>query len=328
MYQFIKQMPKLELHCHLDGSVPLHTLKKLAIKEGIDPNIMDLIPVNHEVTSLNDYLQSFDYALSVLQSKNNLEEATYAIIKEVNKENVKYIELRFAPLLHLDQGAKVEDIVQGVVEGLQRGCKEFDVQVNLIIICMRHHDNEKNIELVKLINRLDIDKSFIRAYDFAGNEEDSANDNIQSIISEMRDDISLTIHSGECGCVHNVYQAVKLGAKRIGHGVAVKQAIENLELFKENNTHFEICPTSNIQTKAIEKIVDLPIKEFMEENISFSINTDNRTVSNTTLTDEFFKVQQVFNLSKNDLRKIILTAAEASFTDEIEQKQLLKKLRF
>lgn len=312
---YIETMPKAELHCHLDGSIPIDTLYKLAERNNLEPKMMDNVIAPENCQNLRDYLKSFDSALTVLQTKENLIDASYALIESVSQENVKYIEIRLAPLLHTREGLKVEEIIEYVSEGVNKAVQDFDIFVNLLICCMRNHENEVNNKLVKDIHK--INNKLVVGFDFAGNEVDNANESIGEITELIKDNgFQLTLHSGECGCAHNIAQAIELGATRIGHGVAINNQTDLLPLVKKKDIHFELCPTSNYQTKAISSYGEFPLKLFLDNGISCSINTDNRTVSNTSLSKEFNLVKKIFGLTNQEILQLSLNAIRYSFAEK------------
>lgn len=309
---YIEKMPKAELHCHFDGSIPIKTLYKLAVRNNIDPNIMDNVFAAKKCDNLNDYLNSFDSALTVLQTKEDLIDATYDLIESVSQENVKYIEIRLAPLLHIRGGLTVEEVINHVTEGVKKANQNFDIFVNLLICCMRNHKSVTNSKLISDTYKSNND--LIVGFDFAGNEEDGANEFISDLTESIKGfGFQLTLHSGECGCAHNIAQAINLGATRIGHGVAIRDKTDLISLVQEKDVHFELCLTSNYQTNAITDYHDFPLRLFLDNNISCSINTDNRTVSNTTLTKEFKKVKKIFEITNEEIYKLSINAIEHSF---------------
>lgn len=317
----IKQLPKIELHCHLDGSIPLTTLTGLAKKEGLSPNSMEAAVLREPCESLKEYLRCFDVILQVLQTQENLIEATYDTVKAIAEENVRYLELRFAPLFHLEQGLSVEEVIQAVIKGARLAMDEEEIYVNLLICGMRHHSEEVNLDLLNQVSQ--INSEYVVGFDFAGDEAAVGNEVIAPIVQAARlKGLNITLHSGECGCPHQVVEAIKIGASRIGHGVAIKDDPEALALCVEKQVLLEMCPTSNLQTRAIESIEAYPIRDFMEKGVLCSINTDNRTVSNTTLTDEYLLLNQYFKLSYQEFLSLNLNAIQAAFTSPQIKKEV------
>ncbi|MDO4680574.1 MAG: adenosine deaminase [Aerococcus sp.] len=322
---YIETMPKAELHCHLDGSVPLETLEALTTEAGLDIDMASLAIAPKRCEDLKEYLTAFNTILQVLQTADQLKRATIAIIEAVAKEHVRYIELRFAPLLHTEQGLSVPEVIDAVMSGIREAGPKNHVYINLILCHMRHMDQATQLRLVEAIQNHPVPE--VVAFDFAGNEPDHANDEIGPVATAgIEAGYALTLHSGECGCVENVVAAIHLGATRIGHGVAIEQSEEALQLARDRHIHMEVCPTSNYQTGAINSIVDSHLQTLMDWGISCSINTDNRTVSNTTLTQEFMQVQEAFNLTQTDIYQLSCQAMRAAFAKATVKDEILHEM--
>lgn len=321
----IKILPKAELHCHLDGSISLATLKKLAIKENVPIETIDKVVAPKKCYDLKEYLESFDIVLPLLQTEENLTLASYDLVEQVGKENVCYIEIRFAPLLHQQKGLSIEQIIRAVTKGIFEAQKKYDVHVNLLISAMRHHTEQDNIALINSIKEINSD--LVVGFDFAGDEKIGANEEIKDVTSlAIQSGLNLTLHSGECGCVQNVIEAVQLGATRIGHGVAIKDSEEAIDYCIENDVLLELCPTSNIQTNAIEDWADYPLRLFLDKGVKCSINTDNRTVSQTTLSQEYELLLEHCQLTFSEMKQLNVNAINASFATPLLKEQLLQRL--
>lgn len=322
----VHQLPKVELHCHLDGSIPMATLKEFARKDGVSEEELAKAYAPESSENLAEYLESFDIILQFLQTKENLTKATHDLIAEVSSENVVYIEIRFAPLFHVAKGLTVTEVIHAVTEGVSLALKTYPIHVNLLICAMRHHSNETNTTLLNTIASMN--SPHIVGFDFAGNEESNANDSISEVTNAVHEQgLSLTLHSGECHCARNVVTAVQLGAKRIGHGVAIQHDPEAMLVCKENGTLLEMCPTSNIQTKAVESWNEYPLTTFMDAGLLCSINTDNRTVSKTTLTEEFMKLHHYVELTYEGMFELTLNAIKHSFAEPSLKRQMEQTIR-
>ncbi|CAM3190352.1 adenosine deaminase [Streptobacillus ratti] len=321
--EVVKKLPKVELHCHLDGSIPIETLYKLAIKEGIEAKEMNKVFAPKKCTDLKSYLNCFDVVLEVLQTKENLAEAAYSVVKEVYKENVKYIEIRFAPLLHTRKGLSIKEVVLAVSEGIKKAQLEVDVKVNILICALRHHKTEANNRLLEEVEKLNI----IAGFDFAGDEKNYSNSVIKETALKVKEkNLKLTLHSGECGCAQSVVEAIHLGATRIGHGVAIKDDTEIMKYIANSDVLLEICPTSNVQTDAVKSIEEYPFRILMENGVKCCVNTDNRTVSNTTLTDEYMLLNEYFGLTYEEMEKLNINAIKFSFADEEIKENVLENI--
>ena len=313
-------MIKIELHCHLDGSLNLNFVEEMLREEGIyleREKLEKELSVSEDCTSLTEYLEKFALPLRCLQTKEGLRRASYELVCDVAKEDVKYIEVRFAPMLSREKGLTCEEVIASVVEGLQKGQEECGVYASAIVCAMRHHSLEQNMEMLKAARPF-VGKG-VCALDLAGDESAFPTELFRPLFEQAKKwEIPFTIHSGECGSVDNVREAIALGAKRLGHGIALEKSKELRELCKANKIGIEMCPTSNLQTKAVEGIEKYPLEQFLKEGLLVSIHTDNRTVSKTTLEKE----QTYF--SEDVIRICMRNAIETAFTTE-EVKQELKE---
>lgn len=313
--QTLEKLPKVELHCHLDGSVPMDVLMELAEEEGLPQEMMKKAIAPEDCEDLKDYLSSFEVILSVLQTEKSLEKAAYAVIKEANRENVKYLELRFGPLLHQAKGLTTTETIRAVRRGMKKATEEFPIVVNLLVCALRNHTEEENRELFREV--YETSSNLVAGIDVAGDEAHYPNECVSTSVSEAKmNGFHITIHSGECGCAHNVLTAMHMGATRIGHGVAVKDDPAAIEKVKANNVLLELCPTSNIQTRAVSGWEDYPLRQFLNEGLQVSISTDNRTVSNTTLTDEFMHCIEHCGVTCQEIEKMSKAAMTHSFANE------------
>ncbi|MFI8578268.1 adenosine deaminase [Rossellomorea aquimaris] len=323
-------MPKIELHCHLDGSVRPETIIDIAKREGIHIPSFDIEEMKEELIapldceSLDEYLEKFSIPNAVMQSKENLKRITYELYEDAAKENVKYMEVRFAPLLHTQKGLSVEEIIGSVIEGMKEAEEQFDIKGNIILSCMRTMSAERAFEVVEH------GKSFLGkgvvAIDLCASEEEGfCGKFIEPIALAREYGYRVTIHAGETGVGKNVLEAVEwLGAERIGHGVYITDCPEAYQVVKEKQIVLEICPTSNVQTKAVNQFRDHPLYDFHRDGIKITINTDNRTVSDTTMAKECELVWGEFAMSDEDYREIYMNSVEACFASD-EVKEGLKK---
>lgn len=326
-----KKLPKIELHCHLDGSVRPETIIELAKIEGIKLPSYDIETIKNimiapmECTSLNEYLEKFEIPVAIMQSKENLKRITYELMEDSAKENIKYIEIRFAPLLHTNKGLSSEEIIQSVLEGIKEGEKNYDIKGNLILSFLRHMPAETIYEVIEAGKKYLGDG--VVAIDLCASEDKGFCEKfIQPFLLGKEYGYKVTIHAGETGIGENVLDAVQmLGAERIGHGIHIKNCKEAYDIVKEKNIVLEMCPTSNVQTKAVDSFEVHPILDFHKDGIKVTINTDNRTVSNTTLTKECHVIKDNFNIDLDIYKNIYFNSVNAAFIDR-QTKENLKNL--
>ena len=325
-------LPKIELHCHLDGSLRPETIIDIALKDGIQLPSYERNELQKELIapleceSLDDYLKRFALPNLVMQSKENLRRITFELFEDAAKENVKYMEVRFAPLLHTLKGLDVEEIIQAVLEGMKAAAKRFDIRGNIILSCMRTMPVESAFEVVEK-GRKFLGKGVVAIDLCASEEEGFCRRFIEPIALARNYGYRVTIHAGETGVGKNVLEAVELlGAERIGHGVFIKDCPEAYTIVKDRQVVLEMCPTSNVQTKAVRDYREHPIYLFHKDGIKVTINTDNRTVSDTTMTKECQIVNSEFNLSEEDYTQIYVNSVEASFADKETKEWCLSRL--
>lgn len=323
-------LPKIELHCHLDGSVRPETIIDIAQKDNIIIPCFDIELIKKELIaplecqSLDEYLKKFSIPNLVMQSKENLRRIAFELLEDSAKENVKYIEIRFAPLLHTAGGLSIEEVIESVLEGIKEGEVLYDIKGKLILSCMRTMSVDKAFEVVEKGKRF-LGKGVV-AIDLCASENEGFCERfLEPIALARKYGYRVTIHAGETGIGKNVLEAVELlGAERIGHGVYIKDCIEAYEIVKDKKITLEMCPTSNVQTKAVKAFKEHPIYDFYKDGIKVTVNTDNRTVSNTNMTKECNIVFDEFNIDYEDYKEIYLNSVEACFADE-ETKEKLKK---
>lgn len=323
-------LPKIDLHCHLDGSVRPQTIIELANLQNVtipsqDINeISELMIAPETCQNLEEYLMRFDLPLSVMQTEAGIERISFELFEDAAKENVKYFEVRFGPQLHQLQGLNFDQIIGSAVKGMKRAEAMYDIKGNYILSILRTMD-KGNINQVIDAGAAYLNNGVV-AFDLAGAELPGfCHEFIPYAKYATEKGYRITIHAGEQGVGQNVFDAVSLlGAERVGHGIHIKGHQEAYDLVKEKSVALETCPSSNIQTKAVDVLSNHPIKDFYKDGISITINTDNRTVSNTTMTDEVRKVMEAFNLTREDYFAIYKMSVEQSFASDAVKQDLLK----
>jgi len=330
MSHSIEQMPKIELHCHLDGSLDLANTRELLAERGEEYDIKrlaHLMQVDDDCRSLADYLERFTLPNHCLQDAEGLKSSAYWLARNAASENVKYLEVRFAPAFSMGQGLSTNQIIESVEAGLAKARAEFDIETGIIVCMMRGFvDDENNLKMVRAAREML--GSGVVACDIAGDEDAHPMALQTELFNEVkRLGMPYTIHAGETGNIQNVRDAIALGTKRLGHGIAMANDVDLMNYCSSHKIGVELCPTSNIQTRAYDDIKDCPISIFMERGIPVSLNTDNRTVSNTNLTKEFNKIVDAFGFDEEQLKTIYINSVEMSFASDEVKNNLINKWR-
>lgn len=320
MLEEIKKLKKIELHLHLDGSVsPIiaSNLSGLPLEE-----VKEKMYAKDKCENLSEYLTKFDFPCSLMQTKENLNLITKDLIDRLAAQEVIYAEIRFAPMFHTKEGLTYEEVVESVLKGANSNPK---IKVNLILCMMRGMPEENNLNTIKVAEKY-LNKG-VCAIDLAGAEDKYPLDNYLNLFGIIKEkNIPFTIHAGESGSFLEVKKAIEIGTTRIGHGIHSIESNEILNLIKEKNILLEICPTSNVQTNAISTYEKHPIQKLYKEGIKLNINTDNNTVSNISLTEEYLKLFNYFNFTISDYKKMNLYAIENSFLSKEEKDNLKEQI--
>lgn len=322
-----KKYAIVDLHLHLDGSLSAKAIIEVAKKEGIklptynEEELNEYLMVPNNCGSLNEYLERFSLPNLVLQSEYGLEHCTLDLLERLKNDGLKYVEIRMAPQLSTDKGLTQEKVVKILLKTLKIAGKS-GIFSNLILCMMRgNNTKEKNLETIRVAHKF-LGRGVV-AMDLAGAEGLFPNEMFEeefALINKLG--IPLTIHSGEASGAPSVSSALKYGAVRIGHGI---KSIEDdnvvMELIKKGVT-LEVCPKSNLDTKTISKYEDLPLKEFIKKGVKISINTDDMTVSNTTLKQEYETLAKL-GFDEKNLREFALNSINCSFATDKIKKYLL-----
>jgi len=317
--KIIKSMPKTDLHVHLDGSVRLGTLLELAKKQHIElptSNTEDLKKIlipGLKCKSLEDYLRPFDIVLSVLQEEEALKRVAYELAEDAAAENIWYMEVRYSPILHTKKGLNLPTIIDAVLSGLRKAEKKYEIKTGVIICGMRNISPESSIMLADLA--VAYKNRGVVGFDLAGIEESyPAKHHREAFYRILNNNINTTAHAGEAYGPESIHQALHYcGAHRIGHGTRLLEDGDLLNYVNDHRIPMEVCLTSNIQTKAAPSYEKHPLKFYYDFGLRITINTDNRTISNTTITREYSLAAIHANLNINDLKTIIVAGFKSAF---------------
>ena len=331
-HALLKRLPKVELHCHLDGSLRVPTILDLAKKDKVtlttssSEELSKLLVIGKTRGSLEDYIKRFDITLSVMQTPQALSRTAYELIEDVAKENVRYIEIRYSPILHTGKGMTMGESVEAVRYGLKRGQKDFGVKSGIIVCGIRNISAAASLKLADLTVRYK--NKGVVGFDLAGSEENfPAKDHQEAFYMILNNNINATIHAGEAYGPSSIHQAIHhCGAHRIGHGTRLKENKDLMNYVNDHRITLEICLTSNWQTRSIRSLKYHPLKYYYDQGIRVTINTDNRLMSGTTLTKEFLLAHKLFGFKLHDFREMIIIAMKSAFIPYAERKQLIRKI--
>lgn len=308
-------MKKIELHLHLDGSLDIEYAKQLTGK-----NVYNQM-VSSRDGSLAQYLEKFYLPDELMTDYDVIKEFSYRLAKQLQKEDVIYAEIRFCPTSH-DKNISVDRVITGIREGLAR---VPSVKTNLIFCMRRNYSFDENLKIIKLA------KKYLGngccAIDLVGDEASYKTEDFKELFDIInKEKIPFTIHAGEVGSHESVLAAISFGAKRIGHGIRSIDDPDTIKALIANKVFLEVCPDSNLDTKAVYSIGDHPIRGLVDLGVNVTISTDNRTVSNTSLEHEYDLLRKYLGFTDEDILNFNLNAIEAAFISEEEKQELRDRL--
>lgn len=290
-------------------------VRKLAALQNMeryaDEELFSKMVAPKDCQDLNDYLTKFDYPLKLLQTKEALELCTYELLRLQESQGLEYSEIRFAPQLHLQKGLTQQDVVEAVLNGKKKFEEnEGNMGSGIILCCMRGADQCLNYETVEVAGEY-VGKG-VNLLDLAGAEALFPTKNYKELFRYAQKlKVPYTIHAGEADGPESIWYALEFGAKRIGHGVRCVEDKELMKRLEKDQIPLELCPTSNLNTKIFDRIEDYPIPKLLDAGIKITINTDNMTVSDTTLERELKLVKETFHLSEKDMTGLQKNAKES-----------------
>lgn len=328
----IQRLPKTDLHVHLDGSLRIPTILDLAAQQKVKlpadtvEGLRPFVEVGEDCKSLVEYLRAFDVTLSVMQTYESLVRVAFELAEDAAKENVRYMEVRYAPILHQQKGLTLHNIVQAVLEGLKAAEKKYRIHTGVIICGIRHISPEMSNKLADLT--VAFKNKGVVGFDLAGAEENFPAKKFKEAFGRvLANNINCTLHAGEAFGPESIHQAIHLcGAHRIGHGVRLIEDGDLLNYVNDHRIPLECCPSSNVQTKAVKRMEDHPIRLFFDLGLRVTVNTDNRMVTNTTVSREFQVLHETLGFSLDEMKEIIIMGFKSAFLPYAIKRALLAEV--
>ena len=325
----LQTLPKVLLHEHLDGVLRPQTIIELAKSLDYDQlptqNPEELARWFHQGAnqgSLPKYLEGFAHTIAVMQNEEALERVAYEQAEDLSHDGVVYFETRFAPLFHTRKGLTHQQVVSAVLKGLERGRKDFGISSGLIICAMRNMD--VSLEMAELA--VDFRQRGVVGFDLAGEEGGyPPKKHVDAFHYIQRQNFNITVHAGEGFGKESIWQAIQYcGAHRIGHGTRLVDDIavtdgrvvklgDLAQYVLDKRIPLEICLLSNVHVGAARSLAEHPFKLFYQEKFRVTLNTDNRLMSNTSMTREFEAARDTFGLTMDDFEKITINAMKSAF---------------
>jgi len=330
--EFLQELPKPELHCHLDGSLRLDTILDLAERDKVElptrdrDKLFEAVSVKDRVANLEAYIDKFKVTLSVLQTPEAIRRVAFELAEDAHGENVRYMEIRYSPVLHNECGMTPMESLDEVLDGLREAKEAFGIRTGVIICGIRNISPEITLQLAELA--IAYKYKGVVGFDLAGVEENfPAKDHLESFYLIRNNNVNVTLHAGESYGPASIHQAIhRCGANRIGHGTRLKEDGDLLNYVNDHRICLEVCLTSNLQTGSIDRIENHPLKLYHDYGLRVTLNTDSRLVSNTTLVDEYMLAYETFGFNMLDFKEFIISGFKSAFLPHRERTRMIKEV--
>jgi adenosine deaminase len=330
--EFFQQLPKTDLHVHLDGSLRLDTILDLARRQKVDLPAADaeglrrVMHLGENVGSLVEYLKAFDVTLSVMQTEESLYRVAYELAEDAARENVRYMEVRYAPMLHTRLGLRLTSVVEAVLAGLREAHEDWGIESNIIVCGIRNISPESSLEMAELA--VAYKGRGVVGFDLAGGEDGHPAKHHKAAFQLVRDNnINCTIHAGEAFGPESIAQALHVcGAHRIGHGCRLREDGDLLHYVNDHRIPLEACPSSNVQTGAVRDLASHPLKLYQALGLRVTINTDNRLITDTTVSKELWLCHNKLGMPMRDIKGMIVAGFKSSFLPFHIKQQYLRRI--
>jgi adenosine deaminase len=338
----LRRAPKVLLHDHLDGGLRPRTIVELAAENGYDglpstdpEELRQLISRGANRNDLVLYLETFAHTVAVMQTRESIERVAAECAEDLGADGVVYAEIRFAPELHIERGLSLDEVVEAVLAGFERGSAASGLTVRVLCSAMRQQASSLEIAELALRHR---DEGVV-GFDIAGPEAGHPpSRHLDAFSRVMRDDFHITIHAGEAFGLPSIAEALHVcGAERLGHGVRIidditvdaegEHHLGRLAAFvKDRRVPLELCPSSNVHVGAVTSIADHPIGLLTRLRFRVTVNTDNRLMSDTSLSQEFEHLATAFGWELDDVRWATINAMKSAFLPFDERLQLINRV--
>jgi adenosine deaminase len=317
--EFFQSLPKADLHVHLDGSLRLATIVDLAREENVElpscepTELRRIMHLGENCGSLAEYLKAFDVTLKVMQTESSLFRIAYELGEDAAGENVRYMEVRYAPMLHTQRGLKLTRVIEAVLAGLKAARDKFGIESNVIVCGIRNVSPASSLEMAEIA--VAYKGRGVVGFDLAGAEYDHPAKHHRAAFQLVRDNnINVTIHAGEAYGPESIAQAIHVcGAHRIGHGCRLREDGDLLHYVNDHRIPLECCPSSNVQTGAVRDFASHPLKLYFNLGLRVTVNTDNRLITDTTVSKELWLCHTQMGMSFRDIKSMIMAGFKSSF---------------
>ena len=329
--ELIARLPKAELHTHLDAALRPGTMIELARAAGFDlpawePEALRRFMVVRDASSLEDYLARFEYTIPLLQIPEAIERVSYEMVEDAARDNIRYLEVRYCPWLSRRRGLSMERALEAELAGLARGERDFGVITRVINCSLRHYDPAVSLDIARL--SVAYRDQGVVAFDLAGGEAGRPpGPHGPAFDLAVEGCLGITVHAGEAAGAGSIAEALhRCHADRIGHGTRLYEDPRLLEYVRDRRIPLEINLTSNVQTRAVARVADHPVRRYFDAGLAVTLCTDGWLMAGVALTDEYRLAHTQFGFTREEIDRMILTAFEGAFLPWPRRRELIERV--
>ena len=329
--ELIARLPKAELHVHLDGSLRPETMLDLARGEGLalparDPETLRRLMAD-DARDLEDYLRRFELTIQLLQTPEALERVAYEMVSDAARDNVRYLEVRYCPMLSTRRGLTLDDVISAERRGLVRGERDFGLRTGIINCSLRQYEPAVSVEIAR--HSVRSRSNGVVAFDLAGGEAGRPPAlHAEAFDVAARGFLGITVHAGEAAGPASIAEAIhRCHANRLGHGTRLHEDPALQDYVRDRRILIETNITSNVQTRAVARAADHPVRRYFDAGLKVTLCTDSWLMSGVQLTDEYWLAHTELGFSREEIDQMILNAFEGAFLPWPERRKLIAAAR-
>jgi len=330
--ELIGRLPKAELHVHLDGSLRPETMIELAREAKValpatEPDALRRFMLVDDAANLEDYLHRFDFTIPLLQTPDAIERVAYEMVEDAARDNVRYLEVRYCPHLSQRQGLALDEVMEAELRGLAQGERDFGVIARVINCSLRHYDPAVSVEIAEC--SVSFRNRGVVAFDLAGGEAGRPPGTHRAAFDvAARGLLGITVHAGEAAGAQSIADAIHLcHAHRIGHGTRLYESPDLQKFVRDRRTLIEVNVTSNVQTRAVARASEHPVRGYFDAGLNVTLCTDGWLMAGVSLSDEYWLAHTQLAFTRDQIDRMILNAFEGAFLPWPERQALLERAR-
>jgi adenosine deaminase len=320
----VRSMPKVELHLHIEGAIPLQTLFRLIRRSGREPSIKTVEDLSDKLryTSFEHFIELWTWKNTFIRDESDFEDIAYTVLRDLNEQNVKYVEATYSPGDYRRKGLATGAITACIIAGKERAYRDFGIRCELIVDLIRDHGPEIGVQ------RLDEVTPYLGrgvvGIGLGGSEQMFPAGPYEPVYAEARErGFRLTAHAGEVAGAESIWAVItKLGVERIGHGLRAFEDPKLMDYLERNQLPLEMCVISNLRTGVWQSIGSHPIRQYFDRGLKVTVNSDDPAMFSTSITDEYEALATQLGFTASEIKHVSLNAIDASFAAETDRASL------